>query len=75
MKYSENPFSYHYEPKVNVSKPLDPETVYYYQSLIEIMQWMIELGCIEIATEVSMLSFHNAYPHEVHFIAYLLIMY
>ena len=36
---------------------------------------MVELGCIDISTEVSMLSSHNAYSHEGHFQATLHIMY
>jgi hypothetical protein len=30
------------------------------------MRWMVELGCIDIATEVSLLSSHLAYPREGH---------
>ena len=39
----------------------------YYQYIIAIMQWMVELGRVDIATEVSMLLYHNAYPREGHF--------
>ena len=35
---------------------------------------MIELRCIDIATEVSMLSSHNTYPREINFVASLHIM-
>ena len=28
---------------------------------------MVEIGHIDIATEISRLSSHNAYPHEGHF--------
>ena len=57
-----NPFAYHYETEMDVSPPLDPEMASYYQSIIGIMRWMIELGRIDICTKVSMLSSHNAYP-------------
>ena len=30
------------------------------------MQWMVELGRIDIATEVSLLSSHLAYPRHGH---------
>jgi hypothetical protein len=30
------------------------------------MRWMVELGCIDIATEVSMLSSYLACPCEGH---------
>jgi hypothetical protein len=35
---------------------------------------MVELGRIDIATEVSLLSFHLAYPHEGHLETALHIM-
>ncbi len=38
------------------------------------MRWMVELGCIDIATEVSLLSSHLAYPHEGHLETALHIM-
>ena len=69
-----NPFAYHYEPDVNVSEPLNHEMALYYQSLIEIMSWMVEFGHIDISTEVSMLLSHNAYPSQLHFVAALHIM-
>ena len=67
-------FAYHYEPEVDVYKPLYPEIVSYYQPLIGIMQWMVKLGCIDIATEVSMLSSQKAYPCKGHFVVALHIM-
>jgi hypothetical protein len=30
------------------------------------MRWMVELGCIDIATEVSLLSSHLVYPCKGH---------
>ena len=74
LKDAVNPFAYHYEPEVDVSEPLEPDMASYYQYLIGIMQWMVELVRLDIATEVSMLSSHNAYPREGHFEAALQIM-
>ena len=77
MKDVANFFAYHYEPEVDVYKPLYPEIVSYYQPLIGIMQWMVKLGCIDIATEVSMLLSLRAYPRKgdfvsaLHFMSYL----
>ena len=62
MKDTANPIEYHYEPKVKVYEPLDPEIALYYQSPIWIMQWMVELGRIYVYNKMSMLSSHNAYP-------------
>ena len=47
--------------------PLEPELASYYQSLIGVMRWMVEIGRIGIVTEFSMMSSHNAYPCEGHF--------
>ncbi len=38
------------------------------------MRWMVELGCIDIATEVSLLSSHLVFPREGHLEAALHIM-
>jgi hypothetical protein len=38
------------------------------------MHWMVELGRVDIATEISLLSFHLAYPCEGHLEAALHIM-
>jgi len=42
--------------------------------LIGVMRWMVELGGIDIATEVSMLSSYLAFPREGHLEAALHIM-
>ena len=41
----------------------------YYQSLIGVLRWAIEIGRIDITTEVSMLAEHMAMPREVHLFA------
>ena len=56
-----------YKPELDISTPLEPELASYYQSLIGVMRWMCEIGRIDIALEVSMMSSHNAYPREGHF--------
>ena len=38
----------------------------YYQSLIGVVRWMVELGRVDICTEVSMLSSCLALPREGH---------
>lgn len=61
-----NPFPTQYEPEMDVSEPLCPEEASYFQSLIGQMRWMVEIGRIDIATEISLLSSHLAYPREGH---------
>jgi hypothetical protein len=69
-----NPFAMGYEPELDATPPLDPERASYYQSIIGIMRWMCEIGRLDIATEVSLLSSHLAYPREGHLDAALHIM-
>jgi len=63
-----------YEPELDDSTPLDPDGASYFQMIIGVMRWMVEIGRIDIATEVSLLSSHLAYPREGHLEAALHIM-
>ena len=42
--------------------------------LIGFQRWMVELGQVDIVTEVSMLALHLAYPQEGHLETALHIM-
>ncbi|KAL7460152.1 hypothetical protein ACHAXS_000616 [Conticribra weissflogii] len=61
-----NPFPTDYLPEPDTSPELPPEHTSYYQSLMGIYRWMIELGRVDICTEVSMLSSHMALPRQGH---------
>ncbi len=63
---ADNPFPVDYDPSTDLSDILDPECSSIYQHLIGVMRWMVERGCIDIATEVSMLSSYLACPHKGH---------
>ncbi len=69
-----HPFLMGYEPELDKTPALDQDRATYYQSIIGIMRWMCEIGRIDIATEVSLLSSHLAYPREGHLDAALHIM-
>ncbi len=69
-----NPFVMGYEPELDETPALDPDWASYFQSIIGVMEWMCEIGCIDIATEVSLLSLHLAYPREGHLGASLHVM-
>ncbi len=73
-KLAPNPLPTKYETVIDVSPELDPDLASYFQSLIGIRRWMVDLGCIDIATEVSLLSAHSALPREGHMDAALHIM-
>ncbi len=42
-----NLFSVDYDPSIDLSNILDPECSSFYQYLIGVMRWMVELGCID----------------------------
>jgi len=54
---------------VDVTQVLDEEKTNRFQQLIGILRWAIELGRVDILTEVSCLSQHLAEPREEHLIA------
>jgi hypothetical protein len=51
---ADNQFPVDYDPFTDFSDILDPDCSSFYQHLIGVMRWMVELGHIDIATEVSM---------------------
>ena len=59
---AENPFVMGYEAVMYAYKALDPAEASHFQSTIGIMRWMAEIGRIDIAIEVSLLSSRLAYP-------------
>jgi hypothetical protein len=65
-KKTQSPMEANYRPELDVSPILPADTANYYQSQLGILRWIVELGRIDIATEVSMLAAHNALPREGH---------
>jgi hypothetical protein len=53
---ADNSFPVDYDPSTDLSDLLDPDCSSLYQHPIGVMRWMVELGRIDIVTEVSMLS-------------------
>ena len=51
-----------YQPEIDASAELKADGIQYFRELIGISQWTCELGCVDIATEVSLLSSHLALP-------------
>ena len=49
---ADNPFPTTYEPELDVSDPLDPTHASFYSHIIGVMRWMVEIGRVDIATEV-----------------------
>ena len=66
-KYAQTPFARNYAPELDVSPELTPNMASVYASEIGILRWMVELGRIDMITEVSMLASHLSNPREGHF--------
>lgn len=58
------PGSYH--PELDGTEELDDEESSYYQSLIGILRWIVELGRIDISYEASIMASHTALPRAGH---------
>ena len=63
---AETPLRTSYRPELDTSPELGPTDSAYYQSLIGILRWMVELGRVDICLETSMMSSHLALPREGH---------
>jgi hypothetical protein len=49
---ADNPFPVDYDPSTDLSDILDPDCSSFYQNLSGVMGWIVELGRIDIVTEV-----------------------
>ena len=64
--YGHSSYSSRFSPELYVTEELVDELTNRYQKLIGVLRWSIELGRIDILTEVSCLSQHLCSPREVH---------
>jgi len=71
---ADNPFPVNYCPDTDLIDHLDNNCSSFFMHLIGVVQWMVDLGHIDIATEISMLSTYWAYPREGHLEAALHVM-
>lgn len=60
-----------YRPELDASAYCGPELAHYYQQQIGVLRWAVELGRINICTEVSMLAAFTVAPRIGHFNAML----
>ena len=65
-KKVQSPFTTNYSPEVDGSNMLNAEDATYYQSLIGILRWIVEMGRIDICREVSAMSSFIAAPRYGH---------
>jgi hypothetical protein len=71
---ADNPFPTNYKPELDVLDPLDLILSSFYLHLIGMMQWMIELGCIDVAIKILLLLSHLAFPRLGHLLTALHVM-
>jgi hypothetical protein len=70
-KKASNPFPGDYKPEMDTTPTLNPELASWYASLIGMLQWMVEIGRVDIITEVSKMASQMASPREGHLDALL----
>ena len=63
---ADTPLTTTYRPELDVSRELNVADAAYYQSLIGILRWIVELWRVDVCLEVSMMSSHLALPREGH---------
>ena len=61
-----SPWPTDYVSELDTTPELKPELASYYQSQIGILHWIVELGRVDIITEVSLLASQMAQPREGH---------
>ena len=61
-----NPFDSEYDTLMGLSAEMGPILLNYYQTQIGVLRWMVELGRIDIITEVYMLASQLVLPREGH---------
>ncbi|CAJ1963375.1 unnamed protein product, partial [Cylindrotheca closterium] len=60
------PMQTSYRPELDVSPELEPSDASYYQSLIGVLRWIVELGRVDICLECSLMSSQLAMPRVGH---------
>ena len=66
LKKPGTPMQISYNLELNITPELLPIHAAYYQSLVGILRWIVELGRVDICLKVSLMSSHLASPREVH---------
>ena len=61
-----SPWTSGYRPETDVTPELSPAKATYYQSLIGILRWIVELGRVDITMETSSMASMMALPRQGH---------
>ena len=68
-----SPMDQDYHPELDNSNPLSDNDAVWFQALVGILRWLVEIGRMDISNPVSLLSSYLACPKEGHFLAILRI--
>ena len=63
---SSTPMSSQAQPELDSSTELNQDDITFYQELIGMLRWAIELGRVDVYLEVSLLSAYQAAPRQGH---------
>lgn len=55
-----------YKPELDTLPELGQDEITFYQEIIGMLRWVIEIGCVDITTEISMMFSVQAAPREGH---------
>ena len=61
-----SPWPSGYEPELDTSDELNAEDANFYQHLIGVLHWIVELGRVDVIAEMSMLASYLCNPREGH---------
>ena len=74
LKKRKSPWPSDYEIELDDTEYLSSERANYYQSQVGVLNWMLELGRVDIITETSKLASQMAAPREGHMDALMHLM-
>ena len=63
-----SPFLSKYQPELDVTEELEDEPAKFYQSMVGYLRWLVEMGRLDVCTEVSQLSSFLTNPRYGHFL-------
>ena len=63
---ADTPMIKDYYPELDESTELNEQDITWFQELIGILRWSVEIGRVDILTELSLLSAYQASPREGH---------
>ncbi|KAI2500399.1 Reverse transcriptase (RNA-dependent DNA polymerase) [Fragilaria crotonensis] len=65
-KRTSGPFPLDYAPELDITPELKADHATFYQTQVGVLRWCVELGRVDIITEVSELASYLAMPREGH---------